>query len=509
MRNRSPGTAAAPAASGAANARVAETHAAVVFFTGDRAYKLKKPVSLGFLDFSTRERRERACHREVELNRRFAPDVYLGVADVELPPGTLCDHLVAMRRMPDDRRLSVLVRGGAPVDDALRAVARLLARTHAASPRAGWISAEGTRDALRRRWTEGFAQVRPFHGRAIDAAEATEIERLTLRFLAGREPLFEARIREGRVVDGHGDLLADDIFCLDDGPRVLDCMDFDDRLRYVDGLDDAAFLAMDLERLGASRLAGRFLFWYADYAADPAPPSLWHHYVAYRAFVRAKVGCLRWGQGDAGAAVTAGEHAAIALRHLNAGAVRLVLVGGLPGTGKTALSQALGDRLGHAVLGSDRIRKELAGLPPESPATTAYGTGLYTPEWTRRTYAELRDRAARLLAHGESVILDASWTSAAERAEAGRIGEEAHADLIALCCETRLAGERLRARRGGASDADAAIADRMAEAADPWPEAVVVDTSGPVEEAAARALRVVSPRDPGEGWRPRPAMPPG
>lgn len=511
MRHRSPDAAAAPAAgtAGTPAAHVAETHAAVVFFTGDRAYKLKKPVNLGFLDFSTRERRERACHREVELNRRFAPDVYLGVADVELPPGTPCDHLVVMRRMPAERRLSVLVRDGAPVDDPLRGIARLLARTHAASPRAPWISAEGTRDALRRRWTDGFAQVRPFHGRAIDAAEAGEIEHLALRFLAGREPLFAARIRAGRVVDGHGDLLADDVFCLDDGPRVLDCMDFDDRLRYVDGLDDAAFLAMDLERLGAGRLAGRFLSWYAEYAADPAPASLRHHYVAYRAFVRAKVACLRWGQGDAGAAAAAGDHAALALRHLNAGAVRLVLVGGLPGTGKTTLARALGDRLGLTVLGSDRVRKELAGLAPQTPAAAPYGTGIYATEWTRRAYAELLGRAAHLLAHGESVIIDASWTSAARRAEAARVAGDTHADLVALRCATPLAAERLRARRGGGSDADAAIAGRMAETADPWPDAVTIDTSGPVEEAAGRAERAVRPRDAGTGRRPRPAMPPG
>src|SRR3569833_325244 len=148
-------------------ADAAETHSGVVFFAGDRAYKLKKPVDLGFLDFSTRERRERACHREVELNRRFSPDVYLGVADVSLASGEPCDHLVVMRRMPAERRLSRLVADGAPVDDALRAIARLLARVHAHSPRREEISAEGTRDALRGRWTDGFEQVRPIHGRVF------------------------------------------------------------------------------------------------------------------------------------------------------------------------------------------------------------------------------------------------------------------------------------------------------------------------------------------------------
>jgi hypothetical protein len=298
--------------------------------------------------------------------------------------------------MPTERRLSHLVEAGVLVGDALRAIARLLARAHAAAPRGEHISAEGTRDALRGRWTDSFAQVRPFHGRAIGAGEATEIERLALRFLDGREPLFDARIHEGRVVDGHGDLMADDIFCLDDGPRILDCLDFDDRLRWLDGLDDASFLCMDLERLNAPHLAEHFAAWYAEYAADPSPPSLRHHYVAYRAFVRAKVACLRWGQGETEAAAAAGRYAEIALHHLNAGAVSLVLVGGLPGTGKSALSEALGDRLGFTVINSDRIRKELADISPDVSAAAAFGTGIYTAFWTRRTYAELLKRAARL-----------------------------------------------------------------------------------------------------------------
>ena len=133
-------------------------------------------------------------------------------------------------------------------------------------------------------------------------------------FLAGREQLFAQRISQGRIVDGHGDLICDDIFCLDDGPRILDCLDFDDRLRYVDGLDDICFLAMDLERLGASDLAGLLVRMYADFAGDPAPPALRHHYIAYRAFVRVKVDCLRHTQGDASAAGEARTHADIAAR---------------------------------------------------------------------------------------------------------------------------------------------------------------------------------------------------
>ncbi|GAA3939112.1 AAA family ATPase [Actinomadura viridis] len=496
-----------------APAAVSETHTGVVFFAGDRAYKMKKPVDLGFVDFTGRASRERACHREVRLNRRFAPDVYLGVADVHGPDGTVCDHLVIMRRMPAERRLSTLVAGHAPaeaVEEPVRATARALAAWHARAPRGPEIAAEGGRDALLGRWADGFEQVRPFHGRVLDAAAAEEIEARARDYLAGRAPLLEARAAAGRVVDGHGDLMADDIFCLDDGPRILDCLEFDDRLRWLDGLDDAAFLAMDLERLGAPSLAERFVRWYAEFAADPAPPSLQHHYVAYRAFVRAKVACLRHAQGDRRAAAAAGTFAGTALRHLRAGTVGLVLVGGTPGTGKSTLAGAIAGRLGCTLLSSDRIRKELAGLSPEDPAAAAYGEGLYGPEQTFRTYTELARRTRRLLEQGETVVLDASWTSRAHRDLVTALARRERAELHQLRCQVpeAVAAERLRTRPRGASDADAHVAAAMAATADPWPEAVTVDTGGPLERSLEHALAIVRPHGAEHVWRHRPQISP-
>jgi aminoglycoside phosphotransferase family enzyme/predicted kinase len=501
-------------------ADVAETHSAVVYFAGERAYKLKKPVNLGFLDFTTSEARVAACVSETELNQRYAPDVYLGVAEVRDPDGRLCDHLVVMRRMPAGRRLSALVRADVPVAEPLRQVARILAAQHACAPRSPQIDEQGTRDALRGRWDDNIEQAMSVRGRMLDAETITETGRLARQFLAGREPLFASRIRGGHIVDGHGDLLADDIFCLDDGPRILDCLDFDDRLRWLDGLDDAAFLAMDLERLDAAELARRFVHWYAEYSGDPAPASLRHHYVAYRAFVRAKVACLRPGQGDPPVGGEARWLADIALRHLRAGAVTLVLVGGLPGTGKSALAAAVADRLGCVVLNSDRIRKELAGLPPQRGAAVPYGTGIYTPAWTERCYAELLHRARALLASGESVIADASWLSAQHRAAAAALAGDVSAELVQLRCTASedLARQRMRDRRHGVSVADAEVARRMAADMAPWPEATTIDTegggadgdaepSGAFGDLVRQALDVIRPHGPQHVWRPtRPVM---
>ncbi|HSA52588.1 MAG TPA: AAA family ATPase [Yinghuangia sp.] len=470
-----------------------ETHVAVVYFAGDRAVKLKKPVALGFLDFTTREARRDACRSEVDLNRRFAPDVYLGVGDVRDESGAVVDHLVLMRRMPVRRRLSDLVRAREPVEDALRDVARMLAVWHAKAPRGPQIDRHGTRDSLRGRWTDSITQVRalppPITDRASEAVD--EIERLTLDYLGGREELFAGRIRDGRIVDGHGDLIADDIFCLDDGPRVLDCLEFDDALRRLDGLDDAAFLAMDLERLGAPVLAEEFLCRYVEFSGDPAPTSLWHHYVAYRAFVRAKVALMRSAQGDHRSAPLAHEYCDLALRHLRAGAVRLVLVGGLPGTGKTTVAGGIADSLGTTLLSTDRLRKENAGLGPEETADSS----MYAPERVAANYDALLARARALLDRGESVVLDATWGAAEARSEAVRLAHETGAALTQIQCTApeTVAARRLASRRGGWSDADVSVAQALARGFAAWQDAAVLDTEAPADECLTRALALVRP----------------
>lgn len=477
-----------------------ETHISVLVFLGDRAYKLKKPVRFGFLDFSTREAREAACHREVDLNRRLAPDVYLGVADVRGPDGELWDHLVVMRRLPASRRLSTMVADHEPtVPGHLRALARRIASFHAAAERGPDIDVSATRDAVAADWEDNVREMAPFVGPVLDPEV---VERVTCRFrayLAGRDPLFAQRIAHGHVCDGHGDLQAADVFCLDDGPRVLDCIEFNDRFRHGDVLNDVAFLAMDLERLGTPHLAVRFLDDYREFSGEQAPASLAHHYVAYRAHVRAKVACLRWAQeepgspGAAGALDEARRLLDLCDRHLERARVRLVAVGGLPGTGKTTLARGLGDRLGWSVLRTDEVRKELAGLSPLTPAQAPYGEGLYTGAVTEATYAELLRRATTLAALGSSAVLDASWIRAEDRARLRRAAADVHAELVELHCVAPpdVAAERIRtrlARRTDVSDATAEVAAAMAAEADPWPEAATVDTTGSKPASLRAAL---------------------
>lgn len=475
-------------------AAVHETHISVVLLFGDRAVKIKKPVRFPFIDLSTRELREQACHREVELNRRLAPDAYLGVADVVGPDGEPCDHVVLMRRMPDDRRLATLAAAGAPVDEGLTDLARLLAAFHAGADRSPEIAAAATRDAVAALWEAGFREIAPFVGSLVDSAAAARIEARARRYLAGREPLFAQRIEDGRAVDGHGDLLAGDVFLLDEGPQALDCLEFDDRLRHGDVLADVCFLAMDLERIGAPAAAQHFLAEYRRFAGETHPRSLEHHYIAYRAHVRAKVACLKGGD-DAPAEVA--RLIDLADEHLAAGRVVLTLVGGGPGTGKSTVAAGIADARGWVVVRSDEVRKDIAGIGHAERATAAVDQGIYDPATTAATYRAVLERARTVLEHGESVVLDATWNDDAQRAAARALADEVAADLVELRCvlppEIAAARVAARERRGDdVSDATVDVARELAARAEPWPSARDIDTSGTVDETVAAAARAAA-----------------
>ena len=393
-------------------ASVVETHISRLFFVDDHVYKASRAVDLGFVDLRSLAARRAVSERELTVNRRFAPDVYEGLATMQGPDGRPCEHFVVMRRLPAELCLSGLLEGPGAIDH-VRDVARAVAALHAVAPRSPGIDRAGSPERVQQLWVDNFRGLRPFGGTLLSERDLVDAEHAALRYLAGRTPLLERRIAAGRIRDGHGDLLADDIYCLPDGPRILDALAFRDDLRHGDVLLDTAFLAMDLERLGHPHLATRFLTWYREFSAETHPDSLADHYVAYRALVRAKVRGMRWHQtGDPAADADARALVGLALRHLRRSAVRLVLVGGLPGTGKSTIARELAAETGWVVLGSDEIRKQQIGVPEDQPAGAAPDEGLYRPDRRRDVYATLVARARELLGHGESVILDASWSDA-------------------------------------------------------------------------------------------------
>lgn len=473
-----------PIASPPLDARVVETHSSVLFFVGDRVHKLKKPVDLGFLDFSTREARHDACHLEVALNRRLAPDAYLGVEDLIGVDGEPIDHLVAMRRMPDDRRLSRCVERGDDVSDALRQIAHLVAALHDATGPDARHDQLATLSAVRARWVAGFDALREVSAPAPYAERNERIEHLVHRYLDGRSELLGNRIRRGWIRDGHGDLQAEDIFLLDEGPQILDCLEFCEDLRWGDVLSDVAFLAMDLERLGRPDLGRAFLALHREHSADRWPDSLAHLYVAYRAHIRAKVGVLRAQQ--AGTPIETETHQLfdLARDHLEQGRVRLVVVAGAPGTGKSTVAAELGDRLGAVVLRTDELRQR-------SSAPNRYDDAAIA-----ETYRQMVAEARRLLSLGEHVVLDATFGDADHRLAVRRAATDTCSDLTELRCtlpidlaEARVAARLAEGR--DASEATPAIARSLAASFDPWPQAEVLDTRAAPAEVVDRAAAAV------------------
>lgn len=467
--------------------KVVETHTAILFFVGDHVYKLKKAVDLGFFDNRDRPAREATCHREVDLNRRLAPDVYFGVLDLVDEAGEPVDHVVDMARMPDDRRLSRCVERGDDVDDALRAAAHAVAALHAGSSHDPVHDRSATRDAVLGRWTDGFDQVRSLATDAATAEGMAEMEDLAVRYLAGRAPLFDERIRQGWIRDGHGDLQAEDIFLLDDGPRILDCIEFGDEYRWGDVLSDVGFLAMDLERLGRPDLGQMFLQLHRELCADTWPATLAHHYLAYRAQVRAKVEIVRSSQLGAPTAPAAAAYIGLANDHLRSAQVKMLLVGGEPGTGKSTLALQLSDRLGAVVLRTDEVRRRIPlGAGPDR----------YTPEAVTATYLELLLEARRLVGLGEHVILDATWSTQLHRTLARLAASETSCELTELHCtlprdEADARIRRRSAEGGDLSEATVEVAAALAARFEGWPEATEVPTHGTPESVADRAAALV------------------
>ncbi len=398
-----------------------------------------------------------------------------------------------MRRLPQSRQLSSLLQSEDDLHDDMTAIARVLVEFDSIALRSAEIDQAATRDAIADGWQKNFAEVRQFVGRILDPEIEQDIQERVNNFLAGRADLFEWRISQHAIRDGHGDLQADDIYCLDDGPKILDCIEFDATLRYVDSTADLSFLVMDLERLGRQDTAQLLIGAYQELSGERIIPVLLAQYCAARAYIRCKVACLAHEEGDATAAARARQFHALALTFARRCEVRLVLVGGLPGTGKSTLAAALADELGAVVLRSDEIRKELA---PNSPWADQVEATLYSPEMTATTYRELIDRARIMLRNGQSVVLDASWNVSSFRALAAKEAQASSSKLVEFRC---VAPERIAARRivsrnaqgTDVSDATPDVARHMRSQAEPWPSAVIINTSGTRQHSLRQSLRAI------------------
>lgn len=358
--------------------RLVQTHASFVFIAPPFVFKVKKPVNFGFLDFSTLERRRHFCEREVELNRRLCPGAYLGVVPISAAGGgftfgagdAVVEYAVQMRQLTQRHFLDrVLARGAVTPRDLDRIAAALKAFYLAQHPTAA-VEAWGRVDRLRISTDENFRQTRAFIGRTISRAALAAIRRFTNGFYRRNGALFAARVRGRSIRDCHGDLHLEHIHLTPGALHIYDCIEFNDRFRYVDVASDAAFLAMDLDFEGRPNLARHFVAKLAAALHDDGLPRLMDFYKCYRAYVRGKVESLHSAAPAApeaerqASAERARRYFRLALRYAVAGSGPLVLVVmGRIASGKSTLARALGAKLGWEVVSSNRVRKELAGYP--------------------------------------------------------------------------------------------------------------------------------------------------
>ena len=453
---------------------VRHTHASVAFLAGDAVYKLKKPVNFGFLDYSTMTRRRRMCKLEVSLNQRLAPEVYLGVERVTRRAdgqyrlggrGKVVDYLVHMRRLPEDAALSARLRADAVEPAEIEAVGRKIANFHRDAGRRGLFNAFGRPHLIARNVTENFEQTAEFVGRTITPAAYTEIVTYASEFLGAHMAHFQERVDAGHICDGHGDLRCEHVY-LTDPLQIIDCIEFNDRLRYGDVASDLGFLAMDIEAHGAPELAALLVAYYEAVANATLAPVL-DFYCCYRAYVRGKVASLRLQEANISPteaqATTrdAQRYFHLARRYTRSPRKpQLILMSGLSGSGKSTLARELSDILSAPRIESDTVRKQLAGLTPTSRRRAAPGADIYSAEMSQRVYAELLATAERQLSRGRSVILDATYQRREHRAPARDLARRHGAEIRVLACHgsDELIRDRLRQRAEDAtSTSDAGL----------------------------------------------------
>jgi aminoglycoside phosphotransferase family enzyme/predicted kinase len=448
-------------------AELIETHISWVLLAADTAYKIKKPVHLPFVDYSRLPARRHFCEEEVRLNRRLAPTLYLGVTGITgtiASPeiggaGPVLEYAVCMRRFPPGALFSEKIAAGTLDNKDVDQLAALLADFHEGAPRAAVQDGFSSADQRRRVALAALEGAQPV---ASEAAFADLKTWLTTEADA-LAPLWTSRLTDGQVRECHGDLHLANLVRLDDRVAAFDGIEFDPALRWIDVIDDVAFVVMDLAAHQRQDLCFRFLNAWLDRTGDHAGLPALRFSVVYRALVRAQVAQLRSTGSEA-----ARRYLATALVWAQAGQARLSIMHGLPGSGKTYVSQRLLEQEGAIRLRSDVERKRLYGLGMLEDSH-ARGLDLYGADATARTYAQLFGLARTALRAGYPVILDAAFPRCIERAQALALAQDLGVPFSIVHCEAPLPvlRDRLLARRGDASEANVTVLEHMREGVEP------------------------------------------
>lgn len=487
--------------------RLLETHISWVLM-GPDVYKVKKPVRLPFLDFSSFEAREQACRTEVRINRRLAPRTYHGVVPIRRradgrhtfgPGGSVVEWAVRMTRLDDAGRADLLVEQGALRREHVDALAFGIAAFHGNAPSTARIARYAAPSIIERNVLDNFAALHAHLGRYVRDDAAAEIERWQLAFVRGRRDLFERRMIDGAAREGHGDLRLEHVFFHpgDADFEIIDGIEFDERYRCADVAADVAFLAMDLARCGRVELAERFLAMYARASNDYDLYRVVDFYESYRACVRAKISAMT-GKPDARRELLLAQSAR---RRRVLDPVLIAVAGGIA-SGKSTLAERLGEELSGPVIDADRTRKHMLGLAPtmHSSAEATAWRGAYDPHFSERVYEEVLRRADAVLSSGRPVVLDASFRTRKSRMAAEALASKHNVPFRLLECiaPREVCRARLVARdlESSVSDATPEIYEAFAAGYEPISELpptehLRIDTTGAIDDSVAQAKREV------------------
>ena len=436
-----------------------QTHISHVFLAGDYAYKLKKPVNLGFLDFTTLAKRERACTDEVRLNARLAPDIYLGVVTLCVANGryrvaetgcvpreTVVDYAVRMRRMPQEGMLDRLAATAQLTNDHILDIARQMAVFHTSTEHHRDLDHYAQLDSIAAPIRQNFQQTHRYIDTCLSRARFERLRDYSENYLRDHAALFQERILRGRIVDGHGDLHLGNMCLFRDRVVIFDCIEFNPALRAGDAINDIAFLTMDLTERKLPQLANAFLNEYLQLTGDYHGLALLDFYQVYRAYVRGKINAF---QSDGAADTAARDRAIQTARDYFALAEHL-----------------LNPRHGGVLIRSDIVRKGLAGMTAMQRDAVGYGEGIYNQQMNERTYAALLDHARDIIAAGRWAIIDATFSTRAWRDAAAALAGKHQVPFVILYCTAPRAElvRRLTARatdNRDASDATAALLEQQ------------------------------------------------
>lgn len=445
-----------------------QTHISHLLLVGDFAYKFKKPLDLGFLDFSTLARRRHCCEEEIRLNRRLAPTIYLDVVPItgtlEQPrlggDGPLLDYAVRMRRFAQEDLLSRQEVTPQLIDR----IAERAAGFHQEIPVAPKDTSFGTPEAVFFPMQQNFDQIRSLLDNTAELARLAPLEIWTRDRYQALRKLLATRKIDGHIRECHGDMHLGNIALAGEMLVIFDGIEFNPDLRWIDTLNEVAFLVMDLEQADHHALARRFLNRYLELSGDYAALPLLDFYKVYRALVRAKVIAIRLAQPDLDAAERAavlaeyGRYVALAESYTAVRPTALFITYGVSGSGKTHLGGALVEGLGAVQVRSDVERKRLFGLQPEGRSGSALDGGIYTADASRRTYERLAEVARLIIAAGSPALVDATFLYRAQRDAFAAVAAELGCSLIILALqasETELR-ERVALRLAEGTDASEA-----------------------------------------------------